>query len=369
MEKIYDLCDKCKSKVKFEITKQDGILKQYLYKLGNFDFLFERNRPIGKYNFDGKKTNPNKPKPSNSYFTVLIYSMIFLLSSITLIFNDFDHLDQIDEKVLNISELDHVIESLNFKLKSSYLENIIKTIKDSFQASITLLVSKSNFTIQPNLFDYINLTIPFNLIMIYFLCCLFAIFSTKSSKKNLNHIGFIWALDLALILTNYKKYMKYFKYSETGFTYSFDHINLNFVLVLIPIMQIVILKQLTQLTTNRLFSAKKTKLKSSKTIQLDKKHINSESPFKNQVKLTNINLKNLATNSNVQFNYASISSQNSYSLVKYLQSNLQEGQSVFKSKTEVIKPARFRPTNISENQLNKFQHVPASVESSGNVYI
>ena len=43
MEKIYELCAMCKSKVKFEITKQDGILKQYLYNIGKFDYLFERN--------------------------------------------------------------------------------------------------------------------------------------------------------------------------------------------------------------------------------------------------------------------------------------------------------------------------------------
>jgi hypothetical protein len=34
LDKLYDLCDTCKSKVKFEIRKQDGILKQYLFKLG-----------------------------------------------------------------------------------------------------------------------------------------------------------------------------------------------------------------------------------------------------------------------------------------------------------------------------------------------
>ena len=34
LDKLYDLCDMCKSKVKFEIRKQDGILKQYLFKLG-----------------------------------------------------------------------------------------------------------------------------------------------------------------------------------------------------------------------------------------------------------------------------------------------------------------------------------------------
>lgn len=35
LDQLYDLCNICKSKVKFEIRKQDGILKQYLFKLGN----------------------------------------------------------------------------------------------------------------------------------------------------------------------------------------------------------------------------------------------------------------------------------------------------------------------------------------------
>ena len=43
LEQVYDLCEKCKPKVKFEITKQDGILKQYLFRLGEFSFLFEKD--------------------------------------------------------------------------------------------------------------------------------------------------------------------------------------------------------------------------------------------------------------------------------------------------------------------------------------
>ena len=48
LDKLYDLCGDCKSKVKFEIRKQDGILKQYLYKIGNFEYFFENNNKMSK---------------------------------------------------------------------------------------------------------------------------------------------------------------------------------------------------------------------------------------------------------------------------------------------------------------------------------
>lgn len=44
LERIYGLCDKCKQKVNFEIRKQDGHLKEYLYKLGNYNYLFENKK-------------------------------------------------------------------------------------------------------------------------------------------------------------------------------------------------------------------------------------------------------------------------------------------------------------------------------------
>ena len=48
LDKLYNLQGDCKSKVKFEIRKQDGILKQYLYKIGNFEYFFENNNKMSR---------------------------------------------------------------------------------------------------------------------------------------------------------------------------------------------------------------------------------------------------------------------------------------------------------------------------------
>ena len=89
LEKIYTLCLKCQSKVKFEITKQDGMLKHYLLNLKMFN-----DKCI---NYFQQKTKCKKPqtikKQSNefwSYFNIvkiLLLMFMYMLSILILLYN------------------------------------------------------------------------------------------------------------------------------------------------------------------------------------------------------------------------------------------------------------------------------------------
>lgn len=87
LEKLYDLCDECKSKVKFEIRKQDGILKQYLFKLGNYECFFEK-KMLNKSETNDKTMSINATNISKNSFFVFIY-LIFFINLLILLLNDY----------------------------------------------------------------------------------------------------------------------------------------------------------------------------------------------------------------------------------------------------------------------------------------
>jgi hypothetical protein len=90
LDKIYDLCDLCKSKVKFEIRKQDGILKQYLYKLGSYEYLFENLAKSVRLN-DHKK--PSRISRNWSFIdqTKIIGNIFLLVLNIFLVVSNSKH--------------------------------------------------------------------------------------------------------------------------------------------------------------------------------------------------------------------------------------------------------------------------------------
>jgi hypothetical protein len=86
LDKLYDLCDNCKSKVKFEIRKQDGILKQYLFKIGSFEYFFENNNKKKCKSVDRKEEFIRNTGEERNFLN----SIIFLIISYLLIHDYFN---------------------------------------------------------------------------------------------------------------------------------------------------------------------------------------------------------------------------------------------------------------------------------------
>jgi hypothetical protein len=90
LEKIYTLCSNCQSKVKFEITKQDGILKQYLLNLGMFHNFFERkiSHKNPQLNGSGCETRISFNLAKLTQFTIML--VILLLTLFIVAFNSYE---------------------------------------------------------------------------------------------------------------------------------------------------------------------------------------------------------------------------------------------------------------------------------------
>lgn len=171
MEKIFDLCELCKSKVKFEITKQDGILKQYLYKIGKFDYLFERNYIAKKIpNFLKNSTKIPQDKISSNDPSIIrilksiCYILLIVFSILTILFNFESQTNNIFISQFNLTEpfsmLNYNIDDINLKM---------------------------------------NQFIPIYLILIYILSC--GLLTLE--RRTLKSLVTILICDLTLILANY----------------------------------------------------------------------------------------------------------------------------------------------------------------------
>ncbi len=105
MEKIYEICVACRSKVNFELTKQNGMLKQYFLNLGNFDYFYEKPQPTtsnihqatNSASFGLRVHTINTYSSSlqaklNFFLFVLSYLIIFILASLILTYNEYNYL-------------------------------------------------------------------------------------------------------------------------------------------------------------------------------------------------------------------------------------------------------------------------------------
>lgn len=212
MEKIYDLCDKCKSKVKFEITRQDGILKQYLYKMGKFDYLFERKIFGQRLNNFCNKARNSKLKLNSKFF---LYLLILILSILIISFNDYSN--------------NHFFQNLFFifpKLSNQSLEIV---------ANVSSLINNSNIT-------KFNHYLPFFIVLNYILLCASLMVENENFKENI----YLLTLNTILIIYNYQSIYKSFKYEQNVIT------NFNFVPVCTGLMILILFFKLKNITNKPL---------------------------------------------------------------------------------------------------------------------
>lgn len=204
MEKIYDLCGKCKSRVKFEITRQDGILKQYLYRMGKFDYLFEPKMFVQRLNKFCNKAQISKLMINTKFF---LYLIILILSILIISFNDYSN-----------SNLNQFFFSFSPQL-SSHTQELI--------SNVSSLIKNSNLT-------NLNHLIPFFIVLNYIFLCASLILENENFKENI----YLLSLNTILIIYNYQSIYNSFKYQQNVRT------SFNFVPVCTGLMILILIFKL-----------------------------------------------------------------------------------------------------------------------------
>lgn len=377
LEKIYEICVECKSKVNFEITKQNGILKQYFLNLGNFDYFYEKPQSstlnvhnkahsvVGSQQVYTLNTNtPYFQGKLNLFLSVASYLVIFILASLILAYNEYNDLmiNELNENsTLAISLLFHAEQIINqsFIIKS-------RSLGTFFLGSYFDNSSEQVFT-------YFNQSLPFLLVAIYPLSCLLLIIYKKSGKSfDFISTFLIWLVDLMLVISNRHQYSSLLKSNltqQSEESIELESINLGYsLLISMPLIQAIILNKLFAFIISLLLHKKKpakfTPLKHKLLNKVNQNSspvlANSGSPFNSNSPLNPVS----SARENVQFNYASITPK-SYTLMKYIESdnnkransatNLNFNQQVnYFSKSnscELIKPARFSPSEKNINYI------------------
>ena len=252
------------------------------------------------------------------FLRITILLVIFLMATLTLLFN-YQKSEQITS-LTSCSKQNAVEQVLGYLFSLNWSHHLINEFRNLIYAALSMAndIFKIDQDImdQDQLFSYFNKQIHFYLILIYILSCLLIVTWSKASpQKNLNLklVCFIWINDLVLILLNYKEYTQYFKSD-----YKEILISLNYVFICMSLIQAAVLIQLSILIVK--FFMKNTHLKQEKCERnvLASKIVNKfESPFNASHISDDCGAQEITK---VKYNYSTVT-QNSYSLMKYLNSN------------------------------------------------
>ena len=372
LNKIYDLCSSCQSKVKFEITKQDGILKQYLLTLGKFDYFFEFGRKFisNQTSKDPNKTKNNKNSTNcfSRFSRLVAYFVLFISSLMVFIYNE---PNSDSNNFLKIFSKDQ--QHLNLWMDNAHLfiydsVNITKTQLNIFQ-NLEILNSPTHF------FSYLNSNLT-SLLLIVYITCLFLFITSPSPKPSTSSkiIFLMWIFDLVLIFSNYKLFLNFFKTDLNP-----ERISVKYVDIMIPSIHL----GLICLLANQfclLLNKKKSKEAKVNIFERGPKQPRSDSHFLNNLKQqpTQTPEPFARESNNLSFTF---NKPQSYSMMKFLQTTNQPKNNVF-SKTQqpfgmsqscyapisrslvpsLIKPAKFMP---DENVFPRPKCRNNSVDSSG----
>jgi len=225
LEQIYDLCEKCKPKVKFEITKQDGILKQYLFRLGEFSFLFEKDsynmsksEQIGD-NTDTTRSRRRNKNILNAFFFYFMNLCIFLLVTLIIQMNQHDKIkrmsnekrfnqtsstrntsDSYKKKALELFNLYYFTAFSHFQQKAQLLLLYFDTFLETYAGKSLLNSIKSDS-------NYILLL----LLVSYLIACICVSRSLNRNKLTTKMVCLVWLFHLFFICSNYDACQKQFK--------------------------------------------------------------------------------------------------------------------------------------------------------------
>lgn len=235
LEKIYTLCPNCQSKVKFEITKQDGILKQYLLNLGMFHNFFERKVTHKNPQLTGNESECRLNFTLIKSIQLIIMLAIMFMTVFIIAFNSYETSSgtalQINSDKPNTSQTN---ESLNL---------LIETLRTSIIDAMCFYDAAYR---NEDIFFYFNQKIPVFIVLIYVLSCLLIITWPRSEQTltNLKLTCLIAVVDFLMIFINIRLFIHYL----IPELYQPNLVNLNRSLLAIPLIQVAVLSQLINLS-------------------------------------------------------------------------------------------------------------------------
>ena len=227
LERIYALCPTCASRVRFEITKQDGILKQYLLKLGHFAYFFEFNSSSNQTSTkrahaaaagDGASSSASRTllRVINGCIRAIVFLVIFFCSTVVLLFNK-THPTDVDNTRQEEPGSFQLIESTlqetrrvlfsdwnhqrNFSLLSDVSQNVTQNSSTDFQQQVDM---------DADLFAFFNASIPTQMMFIYVLCCYLAVSSDDIKANSRTYSALLFFCQIAAIASNYKQLFDHF---------------------------------------------------------------------------------------------------------------------------------------------------------------
>ena len=345
MEKIYEICASCKSKVNFEITKQNGILKQYFLNLGRYDYFYEHSAtpPTAHKKVHSataavagnqttrslsKKSQVCRPKTKynwlNSLLKLFSLVVIFSLASFILAYNDCGKINEPPSENSTLADL------FWYRAEQALNQNVIYRAR---HVMFGLLGNRFEHSTE-KMFSYFNQSVPLLLALIYLFSCLLLIVCARAWKSfNFVSTFLVCLASVALILSNGKEYFNFLKSNFTQQSLELNEIrsvNLGYsVLFVMPVIQTLVLAKLIALFVGPFFGTKKpivsnkfTPLKHKLFAEANSQSAPTETPPLAKSSLSHPNYGATMSpqeSDPVQFNYASVTPK-SYTLMKYLES-------------------------------------------------
>lgn len=309
LEKIYTLCQNCQSKVKFEITKQDGILKQYLLNLGMFHNFFER-----KVTFKNPQLTGNEPESKLNSTLIKSVQLIIMLAILimTTFIITFNSYETVSGTALQIHS-----DGPNTSQSNQTLNLLIETLRTSI---IDAMCFYDAANLNEDIFFYFNQKIPIFIVLIYVLSCLSIITwpRNEQSGTSLKLVCLVAVVDFLMIFINIRLFIKYL----IPELYQPNLVNLNRSLFAIPLIQASVLLQLIDLSgVSSWMKNDSTKCTEPEMISLEPMNLrlNPEVKpvFKNSPFSMNFQQSNIVQQT-PKCNYSFLKRENSYSLLKFL---------------------------------------------------
>lgn len=369
LEKIYTLCTNCQSKVKFEITKQDGIIKQYLLNLSRC------MKKITGINYDQTSDQIKKSVSFNA--DSLVYGLriffvfiILILGTYCLVYNGLE-----SDKNLNLliqSDVHFVSYENKFvlwKVSARYTQYLHQYIHASRDFLHEIYQQLDGTAMKEVIFRHLNKHVPISIILIYVLSCFIIIISPRSDI-HITNIGFqitcaIMLIDFLLLMSNLKICFEYMFVSDMVQENVIALKQTNFYIPLIQLASLILLTDLMIVNRSKNQKPVKSEMHSNQILNEDfvknapysNKFQNSPfTEYRNKSKCDGVN------NSQVKFNYSFLT-QTCYPLMRFLnfgQSNISNSlfddmdnhtgsdlyaRSECVKKTPIIQPAKLALTN------------------------
>jgi hypothetical protein len=405
LEKIYELCDKCKSRVKFEITRQDGALKHYLFQQGQFSFLYEPHQNIYENKFKraaipDNETCPQPPanhsaasfpsQPVTSFpppplfakiathlfdlirslTRVLAYFLVLVFTLITSMYN-FKESTPAPLWLSNGNTSFLIVNVLRYKSQFYEANNeALKAAVDSFLVDNTAFFksigtgdSTEVALNETTSFSYFNSQLSYNLIFIYCLASLLLLTSSRLRKSVSFRLDlFLWIISLLMLIVNYRKCLNAFKLDDpfdtaisssrsqdllTATALKLGPVSLDFVPAFTQLVLIVLLLKLGTLVFSCFFISNKNQNRVSEQEEC----LNNKTETKTLISDGFISPPNLPRAFNCN-SFPTVSASSTNVIRKPAKSVIMTNNA---GDSTLIKPARFLPTSNGARSLFQFK--------------